>query len=221
MSLVIYIVPVSSTVMYTYFSSLGKTESFRALQKSLKYTLAAVMPVGFLMSAFSLPIIKIFYTQSYLPAASALGVLGLVAVPLVVSQMLSAYFYGIGRPKIHTCVVLAVFLVCVALSYTMISAYGIWGAGMAMLVSRLVEVSVLLVLILALTRKRIILNNIIKPVAASLAIYAIAFMLPVSGIIELVAAGLALLALYAGILLAIGGIERADVATLLGWLKRK
>jgi O-antigen/teichoic acid export membrane protein len=219
MSLVTYVVPVSATVMYTYFSSLKGEGNILALRNSLKYTLAAVMPVGFLMSAFSAPIISIFYAQSYLPAASALGMLGLSAIPLMVSQIMIVYFYGTGRPGTHTAVISAMFVADVAMSYFFISGFGIWGAGAAMLIARSVEVAILLGIVSLKSKGIVSLPSIMKSLVAALIVYIIAAMLPVTGIVQLVAAGVALLLAYLGVLVAIGGISLDEAKNSISWVR--
>jgi O-antigen/teichoic acid export membrane protein len=219
MSLIAYIAPISSVVMYPYFSGLGRQRKSDALQSSIKYTLSSVLPVGFLMSAFSVPIISIFYGPSFMPAAGALGILSFVSIPFVLSPLFMSYIYGIGKPKVHTVAITVVFLLGVALSYMMINSYGIWGAALAMLATRIVEIGLLAALIAAASDFRLEWGNVLKPLIASLVIYIMASWLQVSGIIQLVAYGIALLAVYLAIMLAIGGIEKRDMDVIYGWLR--
>lgn len=220
MTLVTYVVPISSVVMYPYFSRFGAWKNFAALQNSIKYALVVALPLAFLMSAFSEDIIMFFYSGPFMLAAPSLGVLSLVSVTLVINPLLMGYFYGIGRPRIHTTVTWAVFAINIALCYVMIGLFGIWGAAAAMLASRLFEFSVLVSFIRVSIRMKFRWGNFVKPFVASVIIYVIASRLPVQSVVHLVFYGLALLAAYAAIMLAMGGVDKQDVRAVLGWARR-
>jgi O-antigen/teichoic acid export membrane protein len=221
MTLITYVVPVSYVVMYPYFSSLNRERNFRALESSMKYLLIPALPLSLIMSAFSEPIIGIFYGQAFAPAAGALSLLSFVAITIVASQMLLGYFYGIGRPRLYINIILAVFVGSIGLTFFMTASFGIWGAAAAMLVSRAIEVAVLLAAALLSSKSGFGWPGFIKPFIAGIVIYAAALQLSVHGIIELVAYGVILLSFYFAIMLAIKGIDRSDVRKILSWLSRR
>jgi len=219
-SLIIYIIPISSIVMYPYFSGLGGSKSSEALRRSVKYMMIFVMPVAFLMSAFSASIISLFYTESFLPAASPLSLLSFVSIPLVFGPLLLSFLYGIGKPKLHTIIISFVFVLGIILNYFAIITYGIWGSAAAMLITRMIEMCLLAAAITLTTGAIFRLADIVKPLVASIFIYIMAVLVGASVLPQLIVYGVLLLLVYAGIMLAIGGIRKGDVMTVLGWIKK-
>lgn len=217
MTLITYLVPISAVVMYPYFSGSDKAKGLEAFKKSLKYTMLSAMPLAFIMSAFSVPIIRIFYKPEFTPAAGALNFLSLSSIPLVLGLLLMSYIYGLGRPKMHTLVITCVFALSIALNFIFIGYYGIRGAGLASLICRCVEVGMFLAVI-ALMRRGLNWDSVIKPLIGSLVIYIIASWLPVLSIVHLILYGIFLLVLYLGIMLSINGIDRCDMSIVFSWL---
>ena len=218
-SLATYITPISAAVMYPYFSSLSREKNTKALDRSIRYALLAAMPVAFLISAFSGTIISVFYKNSFMPASAALGVLSFVSIPLAIEPLMMAYLYGVGRPKTHTKIVSVIFAANILLTYFAIGAFGLWGAALTIVAMRLVEVALLLGAIYLKPARHFDIGVVLKPLAASLVIFAAASLIPVSGLVELVACGLALMAVYVGLMLVVGGIEKNDVTMALDWLR--
>lgn len=221
MTLVTYIVPISSVVMYPYFSSLKKSRNFDVIASSLKYTLIFMLPIGFIMSGFAVPIITIFYKAPFAPAASALSLLSLVSIFLVTSPLFIGYFYGIGKPKIPAAVITTAFMLNITLNYLMINAFGIWGAAAATLISRIIEAAIFICIITLVMKLGFRWKDMIKPIIASLMIYAIAFMMPISNLLQLVAYGILLLGVYTAIMVAVGGIKRGDISLIFSFLRRR
>jgi O-antigen/teichoic acid export membrane protein len=219
MSLIIYVVPVSSLVMLPYFSSMGKERNSSALKNSMRYIMLIAMPIGFLMSAFSAPIIRIFYGGSFISASGALGFLSLVAIPMVISQVMLSYFYGIGKPKLHGIITAAALAANVILNVVLIGWFGIAGAAAGTLLARIIEISIFLSVIAFSMKVVLPWHDILKPLAASLVIYILGSMLAVQGIVMLVVCGVALLAFYVAVMVAIGGLGWGETRRMLGTLK--
>jgi O-antigen/teichoic acid export membrane protein len=171
------------------------------------------------MSAFSSPIVSIFYTPQFSPAAGALQLLSLASVFFILSQLLMGFFYGMGKPKLHTFIITAVLLLDVALNYGFITMFGLRGAAAATLIARAIEVVVLFTFITVRMKSSLVWADMVKPAMASLAIYVMASLLAVNGIVDLVAYGIGLIAVYVGIMIAIKGMAWGDVKTVFGWAR--
>lgn len=220
MSLIIYMAPISSIVMYSYFSSFDVSRSLKALQISIKYALIVAVPAAFLMSSFSAPIISIFYSAPFAPAASALSLLSIASISLVMSPLILGYLYGLGKPRLHTTVILCVLSANVVMIYAFITAFGIWGAAAATLLARFAEISIFTSLIWLISRDRIVRwGDLLKPLLAGCVIYIIASALAVNGLTELIAYGLGLFVVYVCIMLMIHGMDKKDITTIIGWIK--
>ncbi len=221
MTLITYLVPISYTVMYPYFSGLDEGSKFKALGNSIKYALIVALPLALLMSAFSSPIISILYGSSFAPAAEALRMLSLVSVTLVISPLLFGYLYGMGKPMVHTLFMVVFFGLNIGLNYFMINLYGIWGAATATLLARTLEIAVFIAFIRISMNCRFEWRDFMKPAIAALIIYIVASLWSIGDIYQMVAYGIALLAVYLGIMLAIGGISRSDIRRFMGMLFRR
>ncbi|MBM3304014.1 MAG: hypothetical protein FJY76_02865 [Candidatus Aenigmarchaeota archaeon] len=217
--LIAYVIPISSTVMYPYFSRLSGPGNHGALHGSLRYALVVAFPASFLMSAFSTQIIGIFYSPTFAPAAQALSVLSIMAVPLVVTQILSNYFYGIGRPRVHTYIVVGAFSFEAALGFTFTLFYGIWGAAAAIVIARVVESAILMLVLVFRAGIKFKTMDFVRPLAASAVIYLMALQAGGVGLLQLVVFGAGLLLLYLGIMVAAGGIRTGELRAAFGIIK--
>jgi O-antigen/teichoic acid export membrane protein len=219
MTLITYLIPVSYIVMYPYFSSFDAKKCFEALKSSLKYVLMPALPLSFIMSAFAPQIISFFYGSPFAPAASALSVLSFVAVVMTISQILLVYFYGIGKPKLHSVVIFAMLVGNVGLTFLLTSTYGILGAAVSMFASRFFEVALLSAVACVVMRAGLGWKWMAKPVVSSIIIYMAALQLAPPTIIHLIVYGVMLLAAYAALMFAMGGVDKNDIKTVFGWLR--
>ena len=205
--------------MYPYFSSIVKEKAQATLQASIKYTLIVALPIAFLMSAFAPQVIDVFYHKPYAEAAVPLALLSFMAVPFAIAQILYAFFYGIGRPKVHAYVIACALSLDVALSFLLTLYLGMFGAAAAILAARVFEVAVLSFIIRFKIGTVMELGKATKPLAVYIIIYVLAVSFRVSGIVQLLAFGLVLLGVYITVMIAIGGVEKKDIFMVLRWLK--
>ena len=142
-TLVTYLVPLSSVALFPYFSEEGTAERRGALFiLSMRYTLLIVVPLTLLLLVFAYPIIRIFYGAPYVAAAGVLGVLGVVALPVVLNSLLASYFIGSGKPRIPALITGGALVAAVALNLFLIPLFGAVGAAAATVVVRFAELLV-------------------------------------------------------------------------------
>lgn len=215
-------VPVSSLVMYAYFSRHQPVnEASQLLSHTIRYSSLIIFPLAFLLSAFAEPIVLLFYGPDYLISAQVLSVLGLAAIPVVLASIFNAYFAGINRPGITTKILSVSIVANVLLNYFFIAAFGLMGAAAATIIALVMEVVMMLIVVSAEKRAAITPSSITKPFIASLIVYGIAGFFVINDFIGLFAYGLASLAAYLFIMLAIQGVRHRDIADIYNLLRKK
>jgi O-antigen/teichoic acid export membrane protein len=103
----------------------------RYINQSLRYMFMLLLPIVLIIKSFSYEIIKILYTDSYLPAAPALGVLVFGLAFLSVILALSSIVQGFGKPQVPMIILLILIPVDILLNYQLIPRYCLTGAATA------------------------------------------------------------------------------------------
>lgn len=208
---IINFIPISGLVMYAYFSKKQSKKSTELMfSTAFRYTSLIVFPLAFLLSAFSEPLISIFYGEDYIISGNVLTILGFAAIPLALGSIIISYFSGINKPDITTKIVSIALLINIILNYFFITTYGIIGAAFATIIALIIELAVMFI---ALSRNNVKINfsHLYKPFIASCIVYSLTLFMTVTGIIELILYGIASLVLYGLIMLIIRGIDKKDI----------
>lgn len=217
---IVNIIPISAFVLYPYFSgSRNKEQSNIMFFDSLKYISIMAFPIAFLLSAFSGPIINIFYTEAFAAAGPTLMILGFSVVALLISSFMVGFYSGMKRPDIPTKIVSTSLVINIILNIFLIPMLGIIGAAIATLISRIFEVGSMLFISIVIKKYQFNSSIMIKPLIASFIVYYLTLFIVVNTIYELIFYGLASLVIYILIMFGLKGIVKDDVKTILEFLK--
>lgn len=104
-------------------------ETKKIISQSLRFLVMFLVPVCLLMSYFSLPIIKLFYSSRYILSAPIMSIYVMAEGFLTVFYVLTFILNGAGKVKIPMYVaILGLFLNSV-FTYFLIKLYGLYGAA--------------------------------------------------------------------------------------------
>jgi len=213
MMMIASFLPITIDVLYPYFSGAsGITQLNKMFFDSLRYISMIIFPLAFLLSAFSEPIITIFYTGTFSPAIPVLRILALVAIPLIIATNLKGYFIAMDKPDIRAKVTLFVLFINILLMYTFIRLWGIVGAAMGLLISYSLEFLIFLLIAIFIKGAIFKYSTIFKPFLASIVIYFIARLFIINNLFDLILYGIICLALYIVVMFAIRGVDSQDIS---------
>lgn len=118
-------------VLFPKVSALSREEADRLTPAVSRHTLIWVGIAGLVLYALGRVLIRLFYTDAFLPALSALRALIPGIVALSVGNVLSSYFSGRNRRFLPALAMAAGFLLNIALNFVWIPRFGITGAAWA------------------------------------------------------------------------------------------
>ncbi|MBN2066946.1 MAG: oligosaccharide flippase family protein [Candidatus Diapherotrites archaeon] len=113
------------------FSNEPREKTRRKLLSALKYFLAAILLIAFLLYIFSEQVIVFFFSSSYLPAVLPLSILALSGIFTALFFFLTAVLFAIGKPSRAMLLSLAVFIASIALNLALVPVHGMAGAAFA------------------------------------------------------------------------------------------
>ncbi len=105
------------------------------IKLSLRWLLLLMLPVIALMAATSTDLLKMFYSSTYIGAASTLSLLVVSVTFLVIFGTLGSIITGSGKPTVEMCLTWLSFLLMVILNYYFIPHYGIVGGAISSLIA--------------------------------------------------------------------------------------
>jgi O-antigen/teichoic acid export membrane protein len=100
----------------------------KLVSQSLRLMVMFLVPICILMSVYAYPIIRIFYSDKFIDAASPMSIFVFGVGFLTVFYVLTFVLNGAGKVKIPMIASFAGLIVNVGLTYFLIKAYGLWGA---------------------------------------------------------------------------------------------
>ncbi len=213
-------VPISGFVIYPYFSGKQSKETLnKTFSNSVRYSLMLILPMAFLLSAFSESVINLFYGLEYSGSIEVLSILSFASVTIILSGIFGSYFSGVGRPDLVTKIVFATLGLNIILNYILINSVGIIGAAIATLLSRFLEIIIYVLIAVLIDKMSLKASYLLKPLLASLIMYYIAIQFSVSSILEFVVYGIVSLSIYGIIMLAIKGIRKSDIKAVTDSLR--
>jgi O-antigen/teichoic acid export membrane protein len=207
-----YLLPISAYAMYPYFSSSQDKKILASMvQKSIKYAAMFVFPAAFLLSAFSTIFIQFLYGENFLEAGSILRILSFVAIPLMMTILIATFFSGIKRPDVVGKITSILILLNVLLNYFMIPLYGAEGAAIATLISKSLELAILLWVLRVVIKIKFSVSNLWRPLVSALGGYLLISLFSFHSIIESLFFGIVFVIVYSLLMYIVGGIAEEEL----------
>ena len=186
-----------SIVLFPSISrSVGQKDTHKTkelINQSLRYVLMILLPITFMISATSGSIIKLLYSQAYLPAQESLSILVVGFAFLTVFGVLSNILNGAGSPRLSMAIALLSTGLSALLCLILIPSMGIAGAAVATTVGGFLSVVIAAVMVYRKFHRLVSPVSILRISFASVLLYASAryfqpasVMLPVSYLLLLV-----------------------------------
>jgi O-antigen/teichoic acid export membrane protein len=186
-------------------------EASRYVNKSMRYLMILLAPLAFFTSSLSGPIIRLVYSDRYLPGARPLAILIFGLTFLTFFSVLVAVINGSGRPKTSMALAGAVLPLDLALNLILIPRFGLSGAAAATTVSSFAGTIAAAVIVQKEFGTLIRGASFLKILASSLVFLAAPRLFPVGGW-GLIPYGLGLFALYLLLLVLLEEISRDDLS---------
>ncbi|HPN96130.1 MAG TPA: flippase [Candidatus Moranbacteria bacterium] len=151
------------------------TKAGEIVNQTLRLMLVLLVPSVILMSVFSAPIIKLFYSSRYIDAAAPMSVLVWGVGFLTIYYVFCFVMSGAGKVKIP--MILSIFGLAVntILNYFLIKKYGIMGSAIATSIASAVVTFFMLYYVWRDFGVKIKLKSFLKISSAGLVVYAVSF----------------------------------------------
>ena len=185
-------------------------EASRYINLSLRLLLILLAPLVFFTSGLAGPIIRLFYSSRYLPAARPLSILIFGVMFLSLLSVLAAVITGIGKPKISMALALALLPLDFLLNLFLIPRFGLSGAAAATTLTCLAGFIVSAFFVQKKFGRLMRGNSLLKILLSSFLLYIVTRLWPVSGW-TLVPYGLGLFTSYIILLTLLKEIRREDL----------
>ncbi|NTW27255.1 MAG: flippase [Candidatus Moranbacteria bacterium] len=217
-ALTIMLLPVISKTT----SENNHTETNSVISQSLRLMTILLIPSVILMSQFSRPIIKLFYSSKYIEAAFPMSILAYGVGFLTIFYVMSFVLNGAGKTKIPMWISIFGVIVNSILNYILIKQSGLAGSAIATTITSFVTMLMILYYIQRDFGILLHLKNLSKMFFAGLLMYFAAGFCSQGEFIFLVWSVL-LFAGYLLVLYALGEITKADLIYLkqIGAKKQK
>jgi len=128
-----------SWVLYPMVSELSAKKDEKRLKIGLdflyRYLFVIIIPIALGAFAFTDLLIKLFFTEAYLPGATAFKILLIGVALYIVARVNFNFITGIGKPKTVTKIIAVSALLNVILNFLLIPKFGIEGAALATTIS--------------------------------------------------------------------------------------
>ncbi len=159
-------------------SSNDHNETEKIISQSLRLMIMFLMPTCILMSFFSEPIIKIFFTSKFVDAALPMSIFVFGIGFLTVFYVLTFILNGAGKVKVPMIISFFGLAINVILTYFLIKKYALLGAVIGTSITSFVIMVIILVYAYRHFGYLFKLKSFIKIILASLGMLAAAFLLP-------------------------------------------
>ncbi len=130
-----YIPSALSTVLFPMISEIWAKREQKILEEGtrflLKFSLIILMPLVLVTIAFPEIIIRLVFSEAYLPAATALQILVFGALAYMLFVIVSVFLTGIGKPKTVMYVALVMAAINVVTNIALVRWIGINGSAIA------------------------------------------------------------------------------------------
>ncbi|HOW60226.1 MAG TPA: flippase [Candidatus Moranbacteria bacterium] len=190
------------------------------ISQSLRLMIILLVPSVILMSEFSRPIIKIFYSTKYIEAAYPMSILAYGVGFLTIFYVMSFVLNGAGKTKIPMWISIFGVIINTILNYILIKRFGIVGSAVATTITSFVAMLAILYYIQRDFGVLIKFKNLLKISLAGIAMYAASLLFDKGEFIFLLWSAI-LFALYLAILYFLDGITKNDIDYLKQIISKK
>jgi stage V sporulation protein B len=196
------------------------SETKKIISQSLRFLVMFLLPVCLLMSYFSLPIIKIFFSSEYALSAPVMSVYVIAEGFLTVFYVLTFILNGAGKVKLPMITAIIGLMLNSFLTYFLIKSYGIMGAAAGTAFMALVVMTAGLYYAYREFGYLFKFSSFTKIMLASAAMSALAFVFPRNNNYFIVWSIL-LFGIYFAILYLLREISAGDLALVREMVRRK
>ncbi|MCD6149967.1 oligosaccharide flippase family protein [bacterium] len=196
-------------------------ETKKAVSQSLRLMLLLLPPIIILMSAFSIPIIKLFYGAPYSASAFPMSILTVGVGFLTVFYIMSFAVNGAGKVKIPMWIAFSGAMLNILLNYFLIKNYALTGAAIATSLSSLTIMVIMLYFIKKYFKILIDFKSLFKIILASVIMYYTSFLFPKTENLIFIIWALILLAIYFIILYILREINSEDIRIFKKLISKK
>lgn len=196
------------------------TETNKIISQSLRIMTILLVPTVVLISAFSEPIIRIFYTSKYIDAAAPMAILAFGVGFLTIFYVMSFVSNGAGKTKQPMLISIFGLILNTILNYIFIKKYALVGSAIATSISSFAVMITALYFIyrdFGITMK---IKNYSKIIASGIAIYFLSFIFS-QGQFIFILWSIILLVIYFAFLYLLGEVKKEDIIFFQKMLNRK
>jgi stage V sporulation protein B len=198
----------------------NKKKTAEIINQSLRLMLILLVPMVMLMSVFSRPLIRLFYSHRYIDAAYPMSILVWGVGFLTIFYVFCFVMSGAGKVKKPMIISMIGLALNTILNYFLIKKYGITGSAIATSITSAIITLFMLYYIWTDFGVKIKLASFLKVVLAGVVMYGASFFFSRGELIFILWSAI-LFALYLGVLIILGEIKKTDIAVIRGMLARK
>lgn len=190
------------------------------ISQSLRLMVILLVPSVILISEFSRPIIKIFYSAKYIEAAYPMSILAYGVGFLTIFYVMSFVLNGAGKTKIPMWISIFGVIVNTILNYILIKRFGLVGSAVATTITSFIVMLAILYYVYRDFGVLIKLKSLLQISAAGIIMYVASLFFSKGEFIFLLWSAI-LFALYLIILYLLGGITKDDITYLRQIISKK
>jgi stage V sporulation protein B len=195
-------------------------ETNRILTQSLRIIMLLLIPLVVIMSAYSLPILKLLYGMKYIEGAYPMSILVYGVGFLTIFYVLSFAMNGAGKTKIPMYISVIGVIINTVLNYFLIKKLSITGSAIATSITSLIIAIAMLYYLWRDFDVTVKIKSAAKAAVAGLIIYYVSTLLSHGRLIFLLWSVL-LFALYILILYLLREVDKKDLEYLISFAKKR
>lgn len=151
------------------------------IQQSLRYALMILSPITVLVSVYANNIIQMFYSSIFLPAGEVLKILIFGLTFFSLFMILCSFMFGANKPGVATYIALTVSVIAFFLNVKLVKLFGLNGAAWATVGTAFLGLVISSIYVYIKFKTLFNRFSAIKIIVASIIIYVLATLFPVSG----------------------------------------
>jgi stage V sporulation protein B len=180
------------------------------ISQSLRYSMMILLPIAALTSVYAEPITRIFYSDIFAPAASALPLLAWGFTFYSFIMIFSSFMSGANKPQHAMAMAIILFVLAIATNVYLIPREGLYGAALATIITAATGVIGAGIYTWNKFRTVVSILSFARIGGTTALIYAIGLLLPAQGV-KAIMYGAILGLVYITILLLLKEIKKGDV----------
>lgn len=190
------------------------------IRESMRYLVLLLLPSVFIISGSSDSLVQLFYSDKYASASYPLAILTFGLAAFTLFSTLATVINAAGRPGIPMIMTVALIPVAVALNWLLIPVYHLEGAAIATTITGLLSLMLSCAYVMKMFGVIMEVASFIRILFASLFVYAITLVIPVTGLILPIWYAF-LFGIYLGILVLIKEFNKYDLEIFTKILTKK